>query len=221
MVLQELLVAAAPLYHSDNEVFLHRFSSLHCRDEEGHLVDRSPALVSTEILATCRQLHAEGAYILFTGNTFMLDDKAPLDGGKQVSGMSAPRIALPIMPRCYLRLFKHVQVSVSSLSEWRRTLNQVCRCPIKLPHIQTLVVVAEDITGYQLSVSYQGIATRENAVHDMARMIREGFEDEWTKVPRSLWVSFEGPKKYKDSTEAYSRILCESVELAKTLRNSR
>jgi hypothetical protein len=117
MILEELPVVTGPLCHLDNGAHLDRLGIRSIQEFKEHWRDHPIVTVkgSTDIMSTCcRQLLAESAHILFTRNTFMLDDKVDTHATPLNRWLVPQNIALPVMPRCYMRLIKHMAVAVSN-----------------------------------------------------------------------------------------------------------
>ena len=189
MILDAILVTDAPLCNPQSGNFRAKLDSR----SQCNANDKSYNSISTNILASCRQLHAEGAHLFYGRNTFVLDNDSLEPGVDYKSAMKEhmiPRIAFRQIPDQYFTLIKHIKVDIPhARDEFHGMALLVTLALSKLPNVEKMTIVLGTSARRSLKRKWKLCWHNDSEkLRRLAHWLRKRFGG---KVPEKLEVSIE------------------------------
>lgn len=174
-------------------------------------------IITTDILATCKQLHAEGAHLFYSLNTFTLDNDSLEPGVSYASSMKGygiPRVALRNLPVDAYPLIRNLRVEIPHHRDYGRGMPfQVSLALARCPRVQHLTLV---VTKWNKNMKkIRKARSRERMVARAARAARWirrfGVGEKMARGFRVTLVRRSG----KTASAAIAGVMDEAVEMVK------
>lgn len=212
MILTACLVRNVPLCNPTSGNYQGKVASRITSNEPEEADE--PITITADILATCKQVHAEGAHLFYSLNTFTLDNDSlepGLDYASSMKQYGIPRIALRKLPGDAYSLIRKLRVEIPHHRDYGRGMPfQVSLTLARCPQVEHLTLAVAKWNKNMKKI--RKARSRERMAARAARWIRRfGVGRATAKELRVTLVRRSG----KAASAAMASVMDEAVDIVK------